>query len=346
MQTHKSFVGVMIREDSVSVIQFGRRRRGWYVQGFAQCPLREGVVQDGTISDLPTVRATVDQACRDATPHPIKPSAPAVVALPERKTFLRVMMVPHAAESQLSTTVQFEMENHIPLPPEEVYYDFQRIPALDTKTDIAVVLLAASRQTVDTYRAACASLRIVGVEADSTADARAICDKRKTQLLIMCGITQTRLTAVVSGIPVFSVSIPVGISTMQADVVRALGVTPEEANTLFTHQGIGSYIDRDPLFMALQPSLQSLADALRKSSAFCAKLTSQEMTTAVLYGKMALWRGLRAKLVAETGMRIAVADPWKCVHRQSSEIPVLNRSTALDNMTVIGCALRSYEDLA
>ncbi len=349
----KGVVGVYVRDDIVRILQFSFVKKRRIVHAMATVPIPQGIMDSGTVTDRERLGEVIRQACEYAQPHAIAPRTEAICALPESKTFIRIMSLPRVSEEQIAAAVQWEMEEYIPLPAEDVYYDWQRVPVLEhDEEQYAIVVVAAARTVVDGYIAALeyAQLRVVGIEADSIADARAVVDQdvQDGQMILFCGNTGSRLAIVVAGIPIFSVTVPVGYQTLIMNAVRAFGVSAKEAQRMIAADGIGSYIDRDPLFDAVLPSITALSSEVRKSANFCQQTLAQckDVTSVLLCGKGATIKGLRSFLVREVGIAVYVADPWRNAVYADDALPPLSRMESLDAVTVIGLALRKlhYED--
>lgn len=352
--TKTGVVGISVHDDDVRVLQFTQTHKGLIVHAAGRARLPRGIVDSGAVQDGERLSKAIKDACDHAVPNPIKAGARAACALPESKTFVRIMMMPQMPEEQVASAVQWEIEEYIPLPLTDVYYDFQRVPQLEKeKEQMAIVVVAAAHEVVDQYMTAIegAGLVPVCIEADSIADARAVLAQDEMQggnMVLFCGQNTSRLAIITEGVPIFAVSVPVGIASFEADVSRAFGVSTKEAKRMIAEDGIGSYITKDPLFEAIMPSLRSLSDEVRKSADFCLKALAQceEVSSVALCGEGALIKGLRSYLVKETGLPIAIADPWRGVDMPEQALPPLSRTESLDAVTVIGLASRDivYED--
>ncbi len=349
----KGVVGVSVRDDIVRVLQFAFVKGRAIIHAVATAPIPQNVMDHGTVVDHRRLGETIRQACDHAKPHAIAQQADVVCALPESKTFIRIMSLPRVPEDQIAVAMQWEMEGYIPMPVEDVYYDWQRVPVLEyDENKYAIVVVAAARTVVDGYIAALkyAQLRVVGIEADSIADARAVVDHgvQSGQMILFCGDISARLAIVINGVPIFSVSIPVGYQTLVMNIVRAFGVSVKEAQRMLAVDGIGSYIDEDPLFNAVFPSITTLSNEVRRSADFCLQALAQcrQVTSILLCGKGATIKGLRSFLVREVGIATYIADPWRNVDYMTETLPLLSRIEALDAVTAIGLASRKlyYED--
>src|SRR4030042_99470 len=86
-------------------------------------------------------------------PFSIKKSGPkkiktnkVICSLPETKAFLRIVSLPKMKEDEIKEAIKWEMEANIPLPIDQVYYDWQllekKISKEPNKSDILVVAVA------------------------------------------------------------------------------------------------------------------------------------------------------------------------------------------------------------
>ncbi|MFB3817999.1 MAG: pilus assembly protein PilM [Candidatus Methylomirabilales bacterium] len=110
-------------------------------------------------------------------------TAPAavVVGLPRQAVVLRVVEVPLADEKDLAGLIAYEVDRHMPFPPEDAYYGFQRIGQEGAQA--RVLLAAAHKRQVDPVLAALEALGVTptvltlaalgGVNALSAHDRRA-----------------------------------------------------------------------------------------------------------------------------------------------------------------------------
>lgn len=352
----KGIVGVSLRDDAVRVLQFKKTSAGRIVQSHNHTPLKKGVIVSGAIKDHDQLVIALRNACQTALPKPIiMTNAQVALALPEAKTFVRIITLPKMPQEQIAQAVRWEMEEYIPLPVEEVYFDWQCVtPTRKGEKEIPIAVVATARNVVDEYTAVIrdAGMAVVSVEPDSMAEARALVHGEDVQdgaMVITCGQSQSHLSIIVDGMPLFTVTVPVGTGTFAADIMRALNVTQKEADRILTTEGIGSYITHDPLFEAVAPGMRTLAQEMRKSADFCLQTLAQCRTVRIAFiaGRGATVKGLRAFLVKESGISVKIAQPWRYVQRNEKLIPPLSRTEALDAVVVIGLASRNitYADL-
>jgi len=87
----------------------------------------EGVMDNGNIADPERAAALIKELMRKSTGRP--KGRGVVACLPEAKTFIKIIDAPEGAtrKEDLERAVIKEIEQNIPLPKEEIYYDWQMV---------------------------------------------------------------------------------------------------------------------------------------------------------------------------------------------------------------------------
>ncbi len=348
-----NLVGVNIHPDHVDVLQFEKTRHGRRVRSVGCEVLPAGSVEHGVIKDVAAVSRALGEACDNARPKSVRRSSLAGCVLPEAKTFVRLITLPAMKSSDIPEAVKWEMEAYIPMSPQDMSYDFSVVD--NDKDGWKVLVIASARTVVDDYVAVldAAGLRPAVVEAGAVAQMRAMAGPdwdNRSVMTVFFDTHSTLLAIVTDGVLLFTAGVPAGVSTLEADLERFLGVSAEKARRLLQTQGIGSYLETDAIFKSLEPSLSMVADEMSKSSHFCesALPLCRAVSKVVLAGSGATLKGLRSYLTHKLGVSVEVADPWAAAELDKRKyLPPLSRQQALSRITTIGLALKelNYEDL-
>ncbi len=135
----------------------------------------------------------------------------AVVSVSSRVAFVREIDFPAMTDDELSSAMQWDIEQYIPLAPGSYYYDY--LPAGRGKSDLEmkVLLFAAPKEWVDTIGRIVdqAGLKLTAVETEAMAVKRLVPDLADYLLLDM-GETTSQLTVFQRGLPVAQRNIPLG----------------------------------------------------------------------------------------------------------------------------------------
>jgi len=74
-----------------------------------------------------------------------------VLCLPRRQAFVSRLVIPETARGSLTQVIEYEIERLLPLPKEEVYYDYVTCEIGGEERRLSVVILAMPRRVVDEY---------------------------------------------------------------------------------------------------------------------------------------------------------------------------------------------------
>ena len=119
--------GLDLSDLSVKIVNIKDNGSCEYIASFSSVPVPGGCINDGEIKQKEQVVSAIKKAIEIAGPQKLK-TKKVICSLPETKAFLRIISIPQMSENELSEAVKWEMEANIPLPLEQVYYDWQVIP--------------------------------------------------------------------------------------------------------------------------------------------------------------------------------------------------------------------------
>jgi len=93
------------------------------------------------------------------------------VGMPRHAGILTYVQLPLAVKENLRESLGYEIEKYVPLPEDEIYFDYQIVLEDKASGKLKLLLVAARRETVDLYLdlAARIGVGISGIEIDSTA---------------------------------------------------------------------------------------------------------------------------------------------------------------------------------
>ena len=123
-----SQAGVYLREDLLTVAVVGRR-------GSLQCFTLES-------GDLPGARLKAEIETRQLKLRRMR------VGLARQLMTVKILELPHTSQSQLAEMIGFDLERHVPFPPEDIRFDFKELPE-SLKGTLRVLVAASERRTVE-----------------------------------------------------------------------------------------------------------------------------------------------------------------------------------------------------
>lgn len=347
--------GLDLSDLSVKVVNLQNNGTCEYVSSFSSVPIPGGCLSDGEIMKKEQVVLAIKKAVEIAGPKAMK-TKKVICSLPETKAFLRIISIPQMGDDELNEAIKWEMEANIPLPLEQVYYDWQIIPesllAEKNKTNILVVAIA--KNVVDQTLAVLeeAGLDPVGLEIESIAQARSLIlekNEKNTVLIVDIGDRRTSFSVAKGGVPCFTSSIPLCGQSFTDAISKGMGIPFEQAEKTKISHGIGDGFKGDALFRFIEPILENFVQEIERSIDFY--LTglkySDSVDKIIVCGGGANMKGIVPYFSKKIGREIELGSPWTNINL-GKNLPSIEKEKSLQYSTAIGLALKGlhYEDIS
>ena len=347
--------GLDLSDLSIRVVQLVSNGTIEQVGSFGSINLPMGCISDGEIQKKDQVVAAIKKAIEISGPKKIK-TKKVICSLPETKAFLRIVSVPEMNESELSEAVKWEMEANIPLPLEQVYYDWQAIPEtlVLEKNKINLLVIAIAKSVVDEIIDVLelAGLEPIGLEIESIAQARSMLaeeNDKDTVLIVDIGDRRTSLSFNKGGIPCFTSSIPLCGQALTDVISKGMGVTFEEAEKIKISYGIGDDFKNDKLFNLTKPILENFIQEIERCMDFFVSglKYSKSVDKLIICGGGANTKGIVPFLAKKLGREIEIGNPWMNM-TLGKNLPIIEKNQSIGYSTAIGLALKGlhHEDLS
>ena len=271
----------------------------------------------------------------------------AAASLSERKAYLYQTVVPESADFRAA--VESDLEEHIPLPPGEVIFDFE--PVRRSEEGMVLSVTAYARRIVQTYEKVFREAGIVlrSLEVESQALARAALspiDKKKTLMLIDFGRRTTRIAIAENGVVAFTATLDVGGDTLTSAAMKLLNVPEPEAERIKNEKGFLMNEENKDLVEALMTTVSVVKDEVAKHLAYwnapgVHDLPRKNVEKIILCGGNANLRGFPEYLEGAIGLPVSIADVWSGAFSLDAYVPAMPFQTSLEYATAIGLAERS-----
>ena len=136
-------IGLDISDLSLKFVQLNKVRDKITIQAMGRTSLPAGLIENGEIKNKDEVIKKIKKLI--ANPQFGKVSSEEIIScLPETKTFIKLIEI-EKTPNPLSEIISNEIEKHIPMPIDELYYDWQIIKTLNGKQ---LVLVGAAPQDI------------------------------------------------------------------------------------------------------------------------------------------------------------------------------------------------------
>jgi type IV pilus assembly protein PilM len=337
-------IGVDISDESFKYVRLemkhGRRELALY----GDKDLKKGIVEMGEIKDIKALALELRSALHQH--HRAYPYL--ILSLPEEKGFLRLIRMQRIPEDEIRQALEFQLEEHIPLPPDEAVFDYQVIPS-NKKGDMEVAVTAYPKNLVEAYMEVVRQAGFIPVifELESQAVARAVSPKGATQALLVGDIGRTRTTfsIVWRGAVHFTSTVKIGGRDIDAILKDALHVTDEEAREIKIGRGID--FSSEEIIKSLSPALGVLKDEASRQINFWRHRIEEEPPIGQVYlcGGDAHLKGLPEFLTHELGISTLRARIWENLFDTAQYVPPMSAHLTMRFATAYGLALRGDDDL-
>ena len=344
--------GLDISDLTVKFCRLDRRRRSLGIAYFGELAIPEGVVVGGEIRNVQGLVRVLREGLKSSGGERVLERY-CVVSLPEEKSFVGMIQLPAMSPADVSRAIRWEVEGVIPMPLEEIYYDYEALPSQPvTPAHRDVVIMAFLRSIVLSYEE---SLRQAGfcplvLELESQAISRALATEaiaRESYIVVDIGATRTSFIILAQGAVIFTKSVATGGSHFEAAIATGLGVSLEEARKIKIDVGLNKNYRDGSVFTLLQPLVDSFRQELLEQIRFYREHPRAkhaelgEIAGVLLCGGDANLIGLEKYLAVGIKKPVKLGDPFATLDLPPASVPPISRSHAQKYTTAIGLALRA-----
>lgn len=348
-QSDPPLIGIDISTSGVRLVELADAGKGQLrLERYASEPLPRGTVVDGNIENIEAVSDAVLRVWKKSGTR-IKHVA---LGMPPAAVITKKIILPAGlAEDQLEVQVESEASQYIPFALDEVSLDFDVIGAApNSPEDMEVMLAAARREKVEDRvaiaEAAGLTATVMDIEsyAARSAAQRALdeiggAQEGRIVALFQIGAQATHISVLQNGETVYEREQPFGGIQLTQDIVRAYGLSFEEAEA---RKKAGDLPDNYAADL-LAPFLENAAlEVTRAIQFFFTSTPYTRIDQIYLAGGCALVPGLLDMIASRTRISSAVMSPFKGMQLGASVREQQLRNEAPAYLVACGLALRRF----
>ncbi|PIU81067.1 MAG: hypothetical protein CO140_01645 [Candidatus Moranbacteria bacterium CG_4_9_14_3_um_filter_40_7] len=343
------FFGLDLSDLSLKIFQVEKIGKFDRIRNFCSLPIARGNIEDGKIIDKEKVAQIIREAVKKAGPKKIN-TKKVVCSLPESNIFLRIIHIPKIEKEEANQAIKWEMEANIPLPIEEVYFDWQFLEdePESGKNKQSVLTVAVSRKVVDDFMETfkLSGLEVYDLEIESIASARSLvssAEKRENiSLIVDIGAKRTSFIMVEGNVPCFTSSIPFSSENINDAISKKMNINEEEAEEVKVTFGIENFNKDNPIFNSIKYLLENLVVEIKKTIDFYVVIskTPKEIKKIILCGGGSNLKSLAAYLAQRIGKEVVLGDPLINLNLEKKELNKINKENCIGYATVIGLAIK------
>jgi len=343
-------VGLDISTSGIKLVELSDAGNNEFrLERFASEPLPRGAVVDGNIENIEQVSEAVRRVWKKSGSNAKR----AALGMPPAAVITKKITLPGGlSEDELEVQVESEASQYIPFALDEVCLDFDVIGFAPNAPDDVEVLLAATRKEKVEDRAAvaeAAGLKPIVMDIDSYA-ARAVVERLTAQLpnggqgkiiaLFQMGTQVTHISVLLDGQPIYEREQPFGGHQLTQEIVRAYGMSYEEADAKKRSGDLPDGYQND----LLTPFLENAALEITRAIQFFFTSTPYTRIDQIfLAGGCAIIPGLVDIIAERSKISTSVVSPFKGMQLASSVREKQLRSEAPAYLVACGLAMRRFD---
>lgn len=343
-------IGLDISTSSVKLVELSDAGKGEFrLERFASEPLPRGAVVDGNIENLEQVSEAVSRVWKKSGTR----AKHVALGMPPAAVITKKIILPGGmTEEQLEIQVESEANQYIPFALEEVSLDFDVIgPAPNSPEDVEVLIAATRKEKVEDRVAVAeaAGLKPTVMDIESYA-ARSAIDRVTAQLpkggqgqivaLFQIGAQATHVSILQDGQTVYEREQPFGGNQLTQDIVRAYGLSFEDAEAKKKAGDLPDGYEKE----LLEPFLENAAlEVTRAIQFFFTSTPYTHIDQIFLAGGCAIIPGLVEMVADRTKISSSVVSPFKGMQISPNVREKQLRVEAPAYLVACGLAMRRFD---
>ncbi|CAK0778008.1 Type IV pilus inner membrane component PilM [Gammaproteobacteria bacterium] len=342
-------VGIDISSTVIKLLELSSHEGRYRVESYAAEPLPPSAISERNISDVEGVGHAIKRAVKRSGTK----SKFAAVAVAGSAVITKTISLPaNLNEDEMEGQIQFEADQYIPFPLEEVYLDFQRVGPSTKNPEMVDVLLVASRSENVDLRVAALEIggltaKVVDIEAYAMETAFSLITDQlpdrgdhKTVALVDVGATMTTLNVLHDHRLIYNREQVFGGRQLTEEIQRHYGLSYEEAGMAKRHGGLPDSYGRE----VLEPFKESMAQQVSRSLQFFFSSTQYDkVDIIVLSGGTVCIPDVNDLIEAKIGAPTIIANPFANMSLASRVNAQALGGDASALMIACGLTLRSFD---
>jgi type IV pilus assembly protein PilM len=240
----------------------------------------------------------------------------AAISLPNEHSFSRIITLPKMDQKEVATAVKLEAEQSIPVPIDDLYYDYivsHQLP--DGGQEIQIV--ACPKEIVDSYTTVfdLLGLEIALVEPNIFAVSRMVAQAEAHDvgtLIVDFGSTACDLSVYDNNTIRATSTVSCSGENITKLIADKLGLTEQQAHSIKTRYGLEKSKKQDEIVDALTPELNKLISEIKKFVRYYAERTEsdRQIGQIIVLGGGANLPGLATYITSHIRIPARLCAPW------------------------------------
>jgi type IV pilus assembly protein PilM len=357
-----SFLGIDIGTTGIRIVQLGSGEEKVRLENYASLESKDYLkVSDDTeksgniemldtkiIADLKKIMEKAEITARDTA-----------MSVSASSAFSSIINLPDIPDSEISKAVNFEARQYIPIPIEEVVFDWSIIGRETNKNSdngnassaerskIRVLLVAIPKEVTNKYANIARSLKLnlIALETEPFSLSRSLVNQKKGVFAVIdMGSKTTNITIVENGSVLTSHNIfGTGGNEITKAISRGLNIDFRRAEALKKDVGLKFSNPEKRVSEIILPIISIMVSEIRKVNETYYRHSKKKVEKVIITGGSTNIPGLNKYLSKELNVGVEIGDPWKNVVYNESLAEELKKISSCFSVAV-GLALRGFEN--
>ncbi len=265
-------VGLDIGSYAIKIVVANKKRKGVEILRAIEVPNPAGAI----FPSDPQLVTQLSNAITTTFKEYKLPTNGIRVSLPESMVATKIVTMPVLSDAELASAIQWQVEQHIPIPLEEMQYEYtvlRRAEKNDPKQEMDVLMIGAQKRSIQSLadQLLDAGLDVVDMETDTLAQLRVVESRLKEPenlALLHIGASTATVVLLSKGVLNFVRSFPVAGFLFSRAIERGVGLDVQRAEEYKRTYGLLAQPLEGRMRLALTPIVTSLADEVQKTLRF------------------------------------------------------------------------------
>lgn len=238
-----------------------------------------------------------------------------VVALPETKVYSRVIQLPPLSDAELASAIEFEAEQYIPLPLDQVQLEYlvlTKPPKGLVGAKMEVLLIAAQKKAISEFLSILemAGLVPVAMETEILAASRSLANFPDTSLMVNVGSDSTDLAITKGENLRFVYSLGTGGEVFTRSISQQLSLEMLQAEEYKKAYGLDTSILEGKVAQVLLVPVDQIVKQIQKTINFyLQKNPDDKISRLIICGGSALMPGIAIYMTKAIGLETVIGNP-------------------------------------
>jgi type IV pilus assembly protein PilM len=314
----KPLFGFDIGRSTIKIMQIEQTKKGSRVIGYGTTTFDPAAIKDGVVVDPEPIIKAAHKLISENLVGMLTTNHVAV-SLPNAHSFSRAITLPKMGQKDLAQSVKLEVDQSIPMPVEELYYDYSIARTLDDG-QLEVQVVACPKVIIDSLMVVfqALGLEVSLIESNISAVTRIVIHAEAhdvSTLIVDIGSTACDISIFDGSAIRATGTVDCSGERITKHIAKELGISEQQAHSIKTRYGLELSKKQDLITRAVEPELNKLIFEIRKVMRYFAdkEKGNSAIGQVIILGGGANLPGLSTYITDKTRVPTRLCAPWNNV---------------------------------